>query len=211
MPWGVDVPRALLIKVPHNFCIALQAAEFQLIYRSSQEPSGPRYPAFLHYLFLQILLATVLFAPQIARSELTVAQLKAEPGLTPEAFMRHFADFKFELGREVRTPEIFLKNRSGDCDDFATLAASILREKGYTTRLVVIYMGGATHVVCYVKETKSYLDYNCRKKVSPLVKCDWDLAAIGESVAQSFRSQWRSASEFTFNNGTREFASTVFR
>ena len=141
---------------------------------------------------------------------MTLDQLRAEPGLTPESFMRHFADFKFELGRDVRKPETFLKNQAGDCDDFATLAANLLHEKGYTTRLVVVYMAHDVHVVCYVAETNSYLDYNLRKRASPLVKCDGDLAAIGASVAGSFRSPWRSVSEFTFRNGARNFVSTVF-
>ena len=56
-----------------------------------------------------------------------------------------------------------------------------------------------------------YLDYNRRKQASPLVKCEVELAAIAASVAQSFRSPWRSASEFTFRNGEKRFVATVFR
>jgi Transglutaminase-like superfamily len=148
--------------------------------------------------------------PQKAMS-LTLAELKAEEGLTPERFMLHFADFKFALGREVQKPETFLKNEAGDCDDFATLAAEVLRARGYTTRLVVVYMPRDIHVVCYVVESNSYLDYNCRKKSSPLVKCSGELSAIAASVAESFRSPWRSVSEFTFQNGRRDFVDTVFR
>jgi hypothetical protein len=140
----------------------------------------------------------------------TLAELRAEPNLTPERLMAHFADFKFELGGEVRKPETFLANRSGDCDDFATLAADLLRERGYSTRLVVVFMPNDVHVVCYVAETNSYLDYNRRKQVSPLVKCKGELEAIAASVARSFRSPWRSVSEFTFRNGVRRFVSTVF-
>jgi hypothetical protein len=114
------------------------------------------------------------------------------------------------LGGEVRKPETFLANRSGDCDDFATLAADLLRERGYSTRLVVVFMPNDVHVVCYVAETNSYLDYNRRKQVSPLVKCKGELEAIAASVARSFRSPWRSVSEFTFRNGVRRFVSTVF-
>ena len=56
-----------------------------------------------------------------------------------------------------------------------------------------------------------YLDYNRRKQGSPLVKCEGDLAIIPASVAQSFRSPGRSASDFTFRNGEKRFRNTVFR
>ncbi len=125
--------------------------------------------------------------------------------------MTHFADFKFELSPKLRQPETFLASRSGDCDDFATLAADLLREKGYSTRLVAVYMPNEVHVVCYVAETNTYLDYNRRKQASPLVKCKGELAAIATSVARSFRSPWRSVAEVTFRNGVRHFVSTVFR
>jgi hypothetical protein len=142
---------------------------------------------------------------------LTLAELRADPNLTPERLMAHFADFKFELGRQVRQPEAFLASRSGDCDDFATLAADVLSQKGYSTRLVVVHMSHDVHVVCYVAETNGYLDYNRRMQAAPLVNCKADLAAIAASVAQSFRSSWRSASEFTLRNGAKRFVSTVFR
>ena len=150
-------------------------------------------------------MAISAFAPQKAKA-LTLAELKAEQGLTPERFMLHFADFKFQLGREVQKPEEFIKNQAGDCDDFATLAAKLLHEKGYTTRLVVVYMPRDVHVVCYVAESNCYLDYNCRKRTSPLVKCCGELSAIAASVAESFRSPWRSCFPSSLSkNGTRKF------
>ena len=162
---------------------------------------------------LRVLLATVflMVAGQSARA-LSLTELRADSKLTPERLIKQFADFKFELSRTVRKPEVFLATQSGDCDDFATLAAELLREKGYTTRLVVIYMPEAVHVVCYVQESNCYLDYNCRKQAAPLVKCDGDLSAIAGSVAKSFHSSWRSVSEFTCEpDGTRHFVSTEFR
>jgi transglutaminase-like putative cysteine protease len=154
----------------------------------------------------------MLLAPAVtvtARA-VTLAELRGDPKLTPERLMTYFADFKFELGRQVRPPESFLANRSGDCDDFATLAAELLREKGYSTRLVAVFMPHDVHVVCYVAERHGYLDYNRRKQAWPLVTCQDDLAAIAASVAEYFRRPWRSASEFTFHNGARRFVSTVF-
>jgi hypothetical protein len=144
-------------------------------------------------------------------SALTLAELRADQNLTPERFMKHFANFKFELGHDVQKPDAFLASQCGDCDDFATLAADILHEKGYSTRLIVVYMPHDTHVVCYVAETHSYLDYNCRKLASPLVECESTLESIGAHVAESFRTQWRSVSEFTYRNGARYFVNTVFR
>ncbi|SPE59892.1 hypothetical protein SBV1_3520005 [Verrucomicrobia bacterium] len=142
---------------------------------------------------------------------LTLEQLKSDKNLTPERLIRQFADFKFELGRTVRQPEVFLERRAGDCDDFATLAAGLLRARGYTTRLVVVFMPNQTHVVCYVEEIKGYLDFNRRKEADPVVKCEDTLAAMGASVAQSFRSEWRSASEYSFLDGKTNYLATEFR
>jgi hypothetical protein len=152
-----------------------------------------------------------LLLPAGVAQAVTLAELRADPNLTPERLMARFADFKFELGRKVRPPEAFLASQSGDCDDFASLAADLLHEKGYSTRLVAVFMPNDVHVVCYVAETNSYLDYNRRKQASPLVKCNNELAAIAASVARSFHSSWRSVSEFTFRKGARHFISTVFR
>ena len=141
---------------------------------------------------------------------MTLAELRADPALTPERFISYFSDFKFELEHDVRKPDVFLQSRAGDCDDFATLAATVLHEKGYTTRLVAVFMPDTVHVVCYVAETKSYLDYNCRKNTSPLVKCDGSLSAIAGSVATSFRLPWQSVSEFTVQDSGRHFVMTEF-
>ena len=191
--------------------IALHIKTFPRITRLRPKNLWLRFPLHFSHSVWLLLLAICLCLPQRAISAVTLAELKAEPGLTPERFMRHFADFKFELGREVRPPETFLKNQSGDCDDFATLAADILRARGYTTRLVAVFMPHDVHVVCYVAEANSYLDYNCHQQASPLVKCDGKLAAIAASVAASFRAPWRSVSEFTFHQGARQFVSTEFR
>ena len=48
-------------------------------------------------------------------SALTLAELRADPHLTPERFISYFADFKFELGREVQKPDAFLASQCGDC------------------------------------------------------------------------------------------------
>jgi hypothetical protein len=156
-----------------------------------------------------ILLALCFFLP-LSAPAVSMAELRADKSLTPERFIEYFADFKFELAREVRPPDVFLASKAGDCDDFSTLAAQVLREKGYHTRLVAVFMPDAVHVVCYVEEAHSYLDYNCRANSSPLVKCESGLSSIASSVAASFKLPWRSVSEFTMVDGSRHFAMTEF-
>jgi hypothetical protein len=193
-----------------NIDPVVHIATFQRVGHFSQSRHWLRYSQGFA-LLLTSLAILFLLLPADAAQPMTLAELRAEPNLTPERFMAHFADFKFELGPKVRPPETFLAKRSGDCDDFATLAADVLHEKGYSTRLVAVFMPHDVHVVCYVAETDSYLDYNRRKQASPLVKCKGELAAIAASVARSFRSPWRSVAEVTFRKGARHFVSMVFR
>jgi hypothetical protein len=79
---------------------------------------------------------------------LTVEQLRSDPDLTPERFARYFRDFEFKLRENRQAPKDFLATQSGDCDDFACLAAEILQEKRYTRKLIAVFMKGQTHVVC---------------------------------------------------------------
>src|SRR5437868_3822687 len=79
-------------------------------------------------------------------SALTLDELRHEPNLTPQRFGSHFSQFKFEFRDEVQAPDVFLATRSGDCDDFSILAAMVLKERGYTPRLVAVRMPGMVHV-----------------------------------------------------------------
>ena len=193
-----------------NLETAVPIASFQRFSRPGPNQLWTGLPLRFASLLGGLVVLTLLLTPGLAGA-VTLADLRADPKLTPERLMAYFADFKFELSRQVRQPETFLAKRSGDCDDFATLAADLLREKGYSTRLVVVFMPQDVHVVCYVAESHAYLDFNRRKQAAPLVPCKEDLTAIAASVAEYFRSPWRSASEFTFRNGVRRFVSTVFR
>jgi hypothetical protein len=142
---------------------------------------------------------------------LTLTELKADVRLTPEALLRRFAQFKFKLFDGVQPREKFLASEKGDCDDFATLAADVLREKGYHTRLIAVFMPTQVHVVCAVTETKAYLDYNNRGLTSPLVPTDGSLADIAEKVARSFHTSWRCVSEYTVDKGVQQTLRTDFR
>lgn len=162
--------------------------------------------------FFPSLLALSFLAPlaAIQCAGVTLQDLLNAPSLTPEAFAQHFADFQFELREKVQSPEVFLANKRGDCDDFAVLASDVLKLKGYTPRLVVVFMPKDIHVVCYIEETKSFLDFNRRNLSAPTVPSDGSLPDIADKVAKSFRSKWHCVSEFTFKNGARQFVFTDF-
>ncbi len=136
-------------------------------------------------------------------------ELHSTPNLTPRKFAAYFRDFDFKFRREIQSPEVFLATESGDCDDFSTLAASVLRSRGYTPRLITVRMPGVVHVVCYIEETKSYLDYNNRAFLDRTVSSPPDIAAIADSVSKSYRLVWESASEFTYEEGAKRLVETV--
>ena len=162
-------------------------------------------PSLIARLSSAVLVSVLCFSA----SGLTLQDLRQQPNLTPAKFAAFFKDFEFTFRKEVQKPEVFLASRSGDCDDFSTLAADILRERGYTPRLIAVRMPGVTHVVFYVEETKSYLDYNNRDGSNRLMVCGNSLEAVAASVAQSYEKQWTSVSEFTFNGGKKCLVQTV--
>lgn len=130
---------------------------------------------------------------------LSMKELRQMPNLTPVTFAKCFADFEFKFHAEVQNHDVFLKSKSGDCDDYATVAAEILAERGYTPRLIAIRMKGETHVVCYIQETGSYLDYNTRKEAEPLVSCSPIITDIARKVGKSFGRDWVATYEFTYD------------
>ena len=143
------------------------------------------------------LLAGLLFVT--SAQALTVEQIRTMPDLTPDKFASLFSDFKFRFHEEVQDFQTFLTTKSGDCDDYATLAADVLSQHGYTPRLIAVRMKGETHVVCYIEETGSYLDYNSRKDTKKLVAANHVLTDIARSVANSFSKDWIATYEFTFS------------
>jgi hypothetical protein len=130
--------------------------------------------------------------------------------LTPETLARAFADFSFELGPRVQTPETFLQRKRGDCKDFANLASIVLNRRGYSTKLVVVMMSQQTHVVCYVKEAGGFLDFNYRADSHPVIASDGSLEDIASKVAGYFHSPWRMASAFRFRDGSPVYLDSVF-
>jgi hypothetical protein len=145
----------------------------------------------------------------ISSSALTLEQIENSPELTPQRFAGFFRSFAFRFHTEVQSADAFLTTESGDCDDYAILASSVLRRHGYNPRLIAVRMSRMVHVVCYVPETKSYLDYNLRAQSSGLVECRPEIAEVARSVAKSYGAKWCSASEFTFQEGAKRLVQTV--
>jgi hypothetical protein len=151
-------------------------------------------------LFFGVLTFSFLLVSATETRGITVAELKKLPKLTPEKFASYFADFEFKFHAEVQDHNVFLSSKSGDCDDYATLAAEVLAKNGYTPRLIAIRMKGETHVVCYINETKSYLDYNYRMEKEKTIPCSNSITEIAAKVAKSFDRDWIATYQFTFNS-----------
>lgn len=134
---------------------------------------------------------------------LTVAELLADPELTPKRFAGHFENFTYEFIDYVQDPEVFLRTRTGDCDDYAILAGHVLGRKNYTPRLIHVRMvGRVPHAVCYIVENRAYLDYNNRRYAFNLERCGPSIREIATKVARSFEANWTSATEFTYDYQT---------
>ena len=138
----------------------------------------------------------------------TFEEIHGDSSLKPETFAHYFADFRFVFNAEVQQPQSFITSRAGDCDDYATFAASELNARGFHARLVSIRMKSIVHVICYVEEAKGYLDYNYRARGTGIVPCGPGLTEIGDTVAKSFKAKWTSASEFTYGDGVKRLVAT---
>lgn len=168
----------------------------------------PRFPALQRSLKA---LATFVALMQ-SLAAVTLDDLRREPPpMTPPRFAAFFTDFTYQYFEEIQPVEVFLATRNGDCDDYATLAAMILAEKGLHPRLFAIRMPGLVHVVCYVGETQTYLDYNNRVYLKKTAPADGSLKDIARRVAKSFDASWTSCSEFTYTNGVKHMVSTIVK
>ncbi|MGV3774242.1 MAG: transglutaminase domain-containing protein [Verrucomicrobiales bacterium] len=148
---------------------------------------------------LWVVLISSLIHPIPARA-ITLEELHGDAKMNPKRFAKHFGHFKYLYNSAVQPPEQFLYTETGDCDDYATLADAVLREKGFTTRLIHVQMPGiVSHVVCYVEEQKGYLDYNNRANLNKLERSGPTLREIASKVAASFQANWTTATEFTYS------------
>ncbi|MCW5548620.1 MAG: hypothetical protein KIT44_06615 [Opitutaceae bacterium] len=165
---------------------------------------SPRRPARRSPRFGAAIAVGLLLGLGLVRLEaLTVRQLLDDPTLTPKRFANLFEGFTYQFFNYVQNPDVFLRTKTGDCDDYAILADHVLGHHGYDTRLIhVRMMGRIAHAVCYVTEDKAYLDYNNRRYTFNLERCKPDIRSIATKVARSFEANWTSASEFTYDYAT---------
>ena len=157
----------------------------------------------------RVLAIICLVLSSFSAAALSLEELRNAKDLTPPRFAGYFRDFSFSFRKDVQRADAFLATKNGDCDDYSILAAAILRERGYTPRLISVRMPGVTHVVCYIEETRSYLDYNFRGYTVAIGASDNVLEKIAVNVARSYGVGWSSVSEFTYSSGVKRLVQTV--
>ena len=131
----------------------------------------------------------------------TLSDLLSDTKMTPDRFAGFFEDFEYDVHPfDVQDPDVFLATRRGDCIDYAVMAYYVLSQDNYSVRMIRVEMVGKNmgHAVCYVKESKAYLDYNNRKYFFKLRHSGRRLRDIATDVADSFNANWTFASEFTY-------------
>jgi hypothetical protein len=149
-----------------------------------------------------VALAGAMWAPANL-SAVTLGELIDNPKLNAKKFASYFGDFAYEFNSAILPPDEFLARQRGDCDDYAVLADFVLSKHGLGTRLIHVRLAGrVAHAVCYVTESKAYLDYNNRKFFVTLERSGPDLRTIADTVADSLSASWTTASEFTYSYET---------
>jgi hypothetical protein len=131
----------------------------------------------------------------------TLSDLLSDTKMSPSRFAGYFGDFEYDVHPfDVQDPDVFLATQRGDCIDYAVMADYVLKQDGYSTRLIRVEMVGKNmgHAVCYVSQSTAYLDYNNRKYMFKLRRAGWRLREIATDVANSFDANWTFASEFTY-------------
>lgn len=123
--------------------------------------------AILSYAAYTVLLFTVLVpnadAQILTQSPLTFHKIATELS-TPEAIGRYlWKNFVYEsdqsnFGKEEywQTPEEFIANGKGDCEDFALFAAELLKNTGKQAFVLNIYGRKFAHTVCVYLDNGRY-------------------------------------------------------
>ena len=185
----------------------------------SLDPAGPnrREKGHLHIFSLARKWCTLALIGVLTVGRVDALSLLAfvnDTKLTPKRFAANFEGFEYEFHAEVQPPDVFLSTRSGDCDDYAILADYVLKRKGFGTRLVrVSLVGRVAHDVCYLVQSKAYLDYNNRNYASTLEGSGRRLRQIATEVADSFQANWTTVTEYTYDYDTakKQFVRTIVK
>ena len=149
------------------------------------------------------LLASGIAAP-VDLDAVTLDELTDNPRLDARKFAGYFGNFTYEFNNPIQSATAFLAREKGDCDDYAVLADFVLKKHRFGTRLIHIRLAGrVAHAVCYVSESKAYLDYNNRAVFFTLARSGPDIRDIASKVAQSLEANWTTASEFNYSYATR--------
>lgn len=98
-------------------------------------------------------------APDLSPIEQAVSHLK-----TPEDIARYaWKNFRFErdqrhFGKEEywQSPEEFIRNKAGDCEDFALFTQTLLKRNGHPAFLLNVYGGRFAHTVVVFKRDGKY-------------------------------------------------------
>jgi hypothetical protein len=115
---------------------------------------------------------------------------------------------------QVQDPEVFLQTKRGNCQDYAILGDYVLTRRNYETHLIHIRMvGQIAHDVCYVTPNRAFLDYNLRTYYRNMERSGPTVRQIASKVAEMFKSNWTSASEFTYtyDEGVKHMTFTVVK
>ena len=164
-------------------------------------PGGPGWRA-LGLLLLPVLAGIAAPSPVVA---VTHSELLGDPQMNPKRFAGHFANFRYEFHGVVQPVDEFLESERGDCDDYAILADEVLRRRQFQTLLIHVRLAGMTaHAVCYVVQSRAYLDYNNRNVFFTLSRSSASLREIATKVADSLEASWTTASLFSYSYATRE-------
>jgi hypothetical protein len=196
----MDLIKTYITCLKHILCVSVRRSFLFVFNAERLAPSARAFGAVA---------CVAICLPLSARAS-SLVDLEVQKDLTPEALLKSFAGYTYELGEQVQDAETFLQRKRGDCDDFASLAESILAKRGFHAKLVVIMMARETHVVCYVKEAGGFLDFNFRNETRPVIESDGSLEDIATKVAGYFKSKWHMASEFKYQGERTVFVESAF-
>lgn len=153
----------------------------------------------------------VVFIFCIGTAEAKAQTLDQNPSLrdlatklqTPENIAKYlWKNFLFENDQRLfgteehwQSPEEFLKNRKGDCEDFALFAHEMLKANGISSFLLNVYGGRFAHTVVVFKEDGKYhvidgsdvrrLGAGNLREVASEIYPHWKTAAIVAPAATS--------------------------
>ncbi len=124
---------------------------------------------------------------------------------TPEQIARWFSsEFKYQmtLPDSPQSPGETIARRTGDCDDFAVLAAEILARSGIPSDVIIIkYEGlGMMHAICIFKDKDGTYSF-----ISNMEYHRTHMHDVAGAVAKYYPDY----ENIIYSNGKREFLKTV--